>query len=107
MPLATQISQPEGGQVGGALEFDGINDMVATTFILNPEDGPFSVFVWIKGGGPGQVILSQQMSTNWLKLDAQGALVTELTASGLLYSETLIADDNWHQVGLVWDVILH
>ncbi|GAI23490.1 unnamed protein product, partial [marine sediment metagenome] len=40
--------QPEGGMVDGALQFDGIDDYVSTPFVLNPADGKFSVFVWIK-----------------------------------------------------------
>ena len=99
--------QPEGGQVGGALEFDGIDDMVPTTFLLNPANGPFSALAWIKGGQPGQVILSQQKGANWLQVDAQGTLMSELTDSGRtagpLYSETVITDDNWHRVAFVWD----
>ncbi len=105
--LGNPVWQPEGGQVGGALAFDGIDDMVTTTFMLNPEDGPFSVLAWVRGGEPGQVILSQQKSTNWLQVDAQGTLMTELAGSGRtagpLYSETTITDGNWHRVGLVRD----
>ena len=101
--------QPEGGQVGGALAFDGTDDVIIADPVLNPEDGPFSVFVWIKGGAPGQVIVSQQGGVNWLQADVNGALMTELTRSdgrhdGVpLYSETVITDDNWHEVGFSWD----
>ncbi len=42
--------QPGSGQVAGTLEFDGIDDYVETDFVLNPADGAFSVFAWIKGG---------------------------------------------------------
>jgi len=41
------------------LEFDGIDDYVITDYVLDPADGPFSAFVWIQGGAPGQVIISQ------------------------------------------------
>jgi hypothetical protein len=37
---------------------------VITGFVLNPEDGPFSVFAWVKGGAPDQAVLSQM---GWAK----------------------------------------
>ncbi|NIO09759.1 MAG: hypothetical protein GTO40_17845, partial [Deltaproteobacteria bacterium] len=48
--------QPSGGKVDGALAFDGTDDYVSTDFVLNPADGPFSVFAWVKEAAPGQVI---------------------------------------------------
>jgi hypothetical protein len=66
-----------------------------------------SVFAWVKGGAGGQVILSQASGANWLRVDAQGCLLTELKAAGRLYrdltSATVVTDGAWHEVGLVWD----
>ncbi len=107
--LGNPVWQPEGGQVSGALEFDGIDDVIIVDSVLNPEDGPFSVFAWVKDGAPGQTILSQQTGVNWLQADSDGMLMTELTKSGgrtpnvALYSETVITDGNWHRIGFVWD----
>ncbi|MHC4657237.1 MAG: LamG domain-containing protein, partial [Planctomycetota bacterium] len=102
--------QPVGGQIDGALAFDGTDDYVSTDHILDPADGPFSVFAWIKGGAPGQVIMSQiQSGVNWLLADpAEGKLMTELQGTGRggnvpVVSETEITDGNWHRVGFVWD----
>ena len=101
--------QPAHGHTNGALQFDGIDDVIIAKPVLNPADGPFSVFAWIKGGAPGQVILSQENGVNWLQLDVDGTLMTELTESfrGIagvaLHSETVIADDTWHRLGFVWD----
>ncbi len=100
--------QPDSGQVGGALEFDGEDDFISTSAPLNPADGPFSVFVWVKGGDPGQAIISEPGGADWLSLDPlTGHLMTELTnngrSSGPLLSETTIDDGSWHKVGLVWD----
>jgi len=100
--------KPEGGQFGGALEFDGTDDMVIAGFVLNPEEGPFSAFAWIKGSTSDQVIISQQGGVNWLMVDMDGRLITELKSDGRrpsspLYSETPVTDDNWHKVGFVWD----
>jgi len=60
--------QPDGGMVAGALQFDGIDDYVITDPVLNPADGAFSVVAWIKGGAPGQSVLSQADGSNWLML---------------------------------------
>jgi len=100
--------QPTSGIIDGALELDGIDDYVSTEFVLNPADGPFSVFAWIKGGAPGQVVLSQMGGANWLCADPlEGNLMTELKATGRnateLLSQTVITDGNWHRIVLVWD----
>ncbi len=101
--------QPTGGKIEGALLLDGDGDYVSTPFILNPAGGPFSIFVWIKGGAPGQVILSQIGGVNWLLADLlTGNLMTELKPSSgrssqFLASQTVITDGSWHRVGLVWD----
>jgi len=100
--------QPTGGILDGALTFDGIDDYISTPFVLNPADGKFSVFAWIKGGAPGQAILSQMGGARWLCADpSEGNLMTELKGTGRdateLLSQTIITDGNWHRIGLVWD----
>lgn len=103
--------QLEGGQAAGALEFDGIDDYVETDFVLNPADGAFSVFAWVKGGAPGQVIVSQTDGTGdtWLGIDPlEGTLMTEIgppairTSIPPLISDMVITDNEWHHIGLVW-----
>ncbi len=100
--------QRGGGMIDGALQLDGIDDYVSTPFVLNPADVEFSVFVWIKGGASGQVIVSQANGANWLCTDSlEGNLMTELKGSGRsgkpLNSQTMITDGNWHRMALVWD----
>jgi hypothetical protein len=100
--------QPEGGQIAGAIELDGVDDHVQTAFGVDPSKRPFSVFAWVKGGGPGQVILSQAGAANWVMANAPaGMLRTELKSAGrqssVLTSQTVITDGNWHRVGLTWD----
>jgi hypothetical protein len=99
--------QPTGGQMDGALKLDGVSGYAVAGAPLNPADGPFSIFTWINGGSPGQVVVSQQNSTNWLALDAGGNLMTELKGNGRstgpLFSDTVITDGKWHRIGLVWD----
>jgi hypothetical protein len=103
--------QPDSGHAAGALQFDGIDDYINTDFVLNPGFTEFSVFAWIQGGSPGQVIISQKsgfgnVGATWLGMDASdGKLITELTSSaaGPLESETVITDGQWHRIGFVWD----
>jgi hypothetical protein len=99
--------QPDSGQVDGALQLDGLSGCAIAGFVLNPVDGPFSIFAWVNGGAPGQVVVSQQGAANWLAADAEGNLITELKCTGRstgpLYSETVITDGQWHRIGLVWD----
>ena len=97
--------QPAGGVVDGALMFDGTT-FVTADFALNPSD-EFSVFAWIKGGMPGQVIISQEDGTDWLLTDAQDCLMTQLKSGGRrsdpLYSGIVVSNGNWHRVGFSWD----
>jgi len=106
--------QPTIGKINGALLLDGVDDYVSTPFVLNPADGPFSAFAWIKGGAPGEVIICQANGTTvyggkeWLWADtSQGKLMTSLTDGNRftrpLVSEFVITDGEWHQVGVVWD----
>ena len=100
----------------GALQFDGIDDYISTDYILNPEEGAFSAFAWIKGGAPEQVIISQTdgidgTGNTWLGLDASsGNLMTALVPPPVgrfitqpMISETVVTDGQWHYIGFVWD----
>jgi Tol biopolymer transport system component len=108
--------QPTKGMYDGALEIDGIDDYISTPFVLNPGKGSLSAFAWIKGVSPGQVIISQVDTligrtfvpgSTWLGVDASsGKLMTEFSSMyfGELASEIVITDDQWHHVGLVYDL---
>jgi hypothetical protein len=76
--------------------------------VLNPADGALSVFAWIKGGAPGQVVVSQAGGLNWLCTDtSEGNLMTKLVSPNRqgkpLKSQTSITDGQWHRIGFVWD----
>jgi len=112
--IGTPTWQPAGGQVKGALQLDGAEDYVTSKFVLKPGSDSFSVFAWVKGGGPGQVILSQRdLSTtrgaSWLGCDPRtGCLMTAVTnvhrvGVGPLVSLAEVSDGAWHQIGLVYD----
>ncbi len=108
--------QPDGGKAGGALHFDGIDDYVSTPFVLNPGEVSFSAIAWIRGGALGQVIISQadvegqsatESGSTWLGINSSdGKLMTGLMEIffGPLESESVVADEQWHHVGLVYDL---
>jgi N-acetylneuraminic acid mutarotase len=105
--------QPDSGHVAGALQFDGVDDYISTDFVLNPADGSFSVFAWIKGGAPGQVILSQTDGPGgageiWLGADAvEGKLMTGIrppsgrSPTPPMVADAVITDGQWHHIGIV------
>jgi len=102
------VWQPDGGIVDGALQLDGVDDYVSTDPVLYQVNGKFSVVAWIKGGAPGQAVLSQVDKANWLCTDPlEGTLMTELTVGGRnscsLGSEAMITGGDWHRIGFVWD----
>jgi len=103
--LGEVLWQPEGGQTGGALQFDGAASYVSASFILDPTKQPFSVYLWIKGGQPGQTIISQRGAFGaWLLVDSAGGLATNLTFPlPAVASNVVITDDRWHRIGLVSD----
>ncbi|MCK5612242.1 right-handed parallel beta-helix repeat-containing protein [Candidatus Pacearchaeota archaeon] len=94
----------------GALSLDGDYDNVATPFVLNPADGPFSVFGWGKGSGAIQSIIYQTDGTgtgqSWLHSSSSGYFCTTLRIPG---GSTLVSNysghinNGWHHLGMVYD----
>jgi hypothetical protein len=113
--IGNPVWLPNGGKVGGALQFDGIDDYITTPFVLDPGDVSFSVFAWIIGITPGQVIISQahpsaesltSLGSTWLGTDPSGGkLMSGLMDAyfGPLESDAVVTDGQWHHVGLVYD----
>lgn len=104
------VWNPDGGQVGGALQLDGVDDCAVTPAVVNAGDGPFSVLAWLRGGAPGQTLLSQDSGANWLLASpTDGCLMTELQSTNgrlpgwPLCSQAVICDGQWHRVALSWD----
>ena len=97
---------------GIAHEINNPVNYISAGVVLNPSDGAFSVFLWVKGGRPGQAILSQSNKSGagevWLGTDAvSGALLTRLTDGSRitqpLVSGAVVTDGAWHGIRLVWD----
>ena len=86
---------------------DGRDDYVKTNYGSSLPVKPFSVFAWIQGGAPGQVIVAQEKGADWLLVAPDGGLRTNLnflSRSGKpLVAPVPITDGTWHRVGLVWD----
>ena len=99
--------QPDGGSIGGALAFDGIDDCIVTNPVPELSAGSFSILAWVKGGTPDEVIISGGVA-DWLYTNsADGSLMTALSSiagNGVpLFSDVVITDGQWHRIGLVWD----
>jgi N-acetylneuraminic acid mutarotase len=103
--------QPEGGQIDGALQLNGIDGYAVTSPIIDPADGPFSIFAWINGGAAGGVIISEPVGADWLSTDPlDGRLMTGLVSPPVgrfiaqpMKSEAIITNGQWHRIGFVWD----
>jgi hypothetical protein len=106
------VWQPAGRLIDGALKLDGIGDYIRTDFVLNPANGAFSVFAWIKSDSPGGVVISQADGTGsgetWLGVDPR--LLTGLVpppagrfVTQPLVSDSVVTDGQWYHVGFVWD----
>ena len=66
------------------------------------------VLAWVKGGRPGQTIISQKSGANWLSTDPNtGWLTTEIKdpqeSGDTPIPQNAITDGQWHRVGLVCD----
>ncbi len=108
MVMGNAAWQPEGGKIGGALAFDGVDDFVLADFPVGLGDEPFSVCAWIMDGAPGRDIVSAQGDARWLYTNAiDGSLMTDLGTSAWagtpLFSDAVVTDGQWHRVMLVWD----
>ena len=105
--MGDPVWQPDAGKVDGALALDGVDDWAFTSPVPDLGAGPVSVFAWIKGGGPGQVVISQPLVAGWLMADNEGRVMTELgdagPSGGSLVSEVVITDGDWYQIGVVLD----
>ncbi len=107
----TPTWRPADGRMAGAIELDGMADHISAPFVLDPAAGRFSAFAWIRGGAPGQVVISQTAGTNWLMADSlEGKLMTALSrpsggraTAPPLVSEFVMTDGAWHRIGVAWN----
>jgi hypothetical protein len=95
--------QPEGGIVGGALAFDGVDDYLLARPVVGLSKGPFSILAWVKGGAPGQTVIGQQNGATWLAANSGNGCLRTYDGHNNLYSKAQITDGAWHRLALVWD----
>lgn len=92
----------------GALLLDGIDDYLDLGYVTGPTDGPFTLFLQVQGGQPGQVLLSQEGQSDWIATDADtGELLVGMTTGGRggipLQTGFVMTESQWHELRLVWD----
>ena len=106
--MGNPVWLPDDGHAGGAVRFDGVDDLMLADAPAELGDGPFSVCLWIRGTVPGRGILFAQGGTRWLYTDAlDGSLATDLSAPAgppqPMFSDVVVTDGQWHRICLVWD----
>ena len=103
--------QPAGGQIDGALSFDGDNDYVSLPSVFNPTDGPFSIAAWVqldaKLGSVNQVII-QQEGTSGRTLLYRDAITDKLGSylggvGSLSDTAVFATTGQWHHVCVTYD----
>ncbi|MFC1603822.1 hypothetical protein ACFL5F_02235 [Planctomycetota bacterium] len=100
----------------GTVAYDsaGTNEGAEAGNILNPAECPFSTLALVKGGVPGQIIISQPMGMdwskgfNWLLTRPEGYLMSEFKCFGEnlvlgfdILTSVLLNDGQWNHVDLI------
>lgn len=102
------------GQVGQALQFDGVNDSLTTPFLINPYTTTFSIALWFNADGStaGE---SYRPLVSQLDEDGIGRVLLFLHTndevgsnlgfgnSGAFFTTETITHDSWHHVVLTFD----
>ncbi|MBE0534806.1 MAG: lamin tail domain-containing protein [Phycisphaerae bacterium] len=107
--LAGAKWNPSGGVLGGALQFDGVNDYVWVTQGYRGITGsnPRTCSAWIRTGhAPGEIMTWGDQSVAgcaWIMwLDEIGVLRVDV-GQGYVAGTTYLADDLWHHVAVTSD----
>jgi hypothetical protein len=95
---------PEGGILGGALQFDGIGDYVWSSYQGILGSDPRTCAAWIKTAQPsGQIMTWGDLdidSRGWgISLDQTGVLRVDV-GGGSITGTTVLADDFWHHIAV-------
>ena len=101
------------GKFNGAVDLNGGNAYIQVPFVIDPSEGAFSIFMWVKGDSTSQCLISQadtgigdEIGRVWLKTNGDSFLVTALKepgSSNLVSGYSGHTDDTWHHLGLVFD----
>ncbi len=99
---------PAGGILGGALQFDGINDYIHTpSYSGITGSSPRTCTAWIKTDqSPCEIMTWGDLSTatnGWaIRLDETGVLRVDI-GGGFTLGTTVLNDDFWHHITVVSD----
>jgi len=98
---------PFGGRIGGAIQFDGIDDYVEISGYKGPTGtSPRTCAAWFKTSKGGEIISWGQYNAaakRWIiRIQEQGYLRVEV-GGGAIVGSTVLNDDTWHHVAVVCD----
>ena len=97
------------GQSNMAMSFDGTDDYIDTNYTAALSSADFSVSAWIKQGAGQSYAVSQahtapSYSSDWFFPFGGGNSIFWMRAVGLGSASSLIEDNQWHHLVMVWDV---
>ena len=98
---------PAGGILGGALQFDGDNDYVWSSYQGITGSNPRTCAAWIKTDQPSAEIMTwghRDIDTGrWVVwLDETGVLRVD-AGGGYIFGTTVLTDDLWHHIAVTSD----
>jgi chitodextrinase len=94
-----------GGQIGGALNFDGSNDYVSLPNIINPSTTAFTASAWIYSDVSTGIrsVLVQEGSNGKKWLYREDGLLTTFLLGTKLQSTGLIVNGQWNHIAVTYD----
>lgn len=95
---------PSGGILGGALQFDGINDYVWNSYQGIVGSNPRTCTAWIKTDRPAGEIISwgdrDVEAGRWVVCVDQGGVLRIDVGGGHVFGTTVLTDDLWHHIAV-------
>jgi hypothetical protein len=98
---------PSGGRLGGALQFDGINDYMWSSYQGITGSNPRTCAAWIKTDRPSGEIITwgnrDADAARWVVwVDGTGVLNVDV-GGGCIFGTTVLTDDRWHHIAVTSD----
>ncbi len=98
---------PTGGKLGGALQFDGSDDYVWSSYLGITGSNPRTCAAWIKTDRPSGEIITwgnrDVDAARWVVwVDGTGVLRVDV-GGGYIFGTTVLTDDLWHHIAVTSD----